>query len=67
MDEQTLKGNSGLLKCHFPSFVSDFVTVDAWIDEETSEEYHPDIGGSLGENLNCFIIAHFLDSLFVIN
>jgi hypothetical protein len=47
MDEHVLKGNSAILKCHIPSFVSDFVNVDAWIDEETGDEFTPD---NLGEH-----------------
>lgn len=39
MDEHVLNGNSAILKCHIPSFVSDFVTIDAWIDEETGDEF----------------------------
>lgn len=53
MDEHILKGNSAILKCHIPSFVSDFVTIDAWIDEETGEEFRYDAGGQLGTDI-CF-------------
>lgn len=38
MDEHVLRGNTGILKCHIPSFVSDFVYVDAWIDTSSDEE-----------------------------
>jgi hypothetical protein len=38
MDELVLRGNPAILKCHIPSFVSDFVFVEAWIDDE-GEEY----------------------------
>lgn len=31
------KGNSAVLKCSIPSFVADFVRVEAWIDEEGTE------------------------------
>lgn len=48
MDEHVLKGNSAILKCHIPSFVSDFVYVDAWIDDELSEEIRFDMMGQLG-------------------
>lgn len=34
MDEHVLKGNTGILKCHIPSFVSDYVFVLAWIEDE---------------------------------
>lgn len=39
MEEYVLKGNSAIVKCHIPSFVSDFVTVSAWILDETDEVY----------------------------
>jgi hypothetical protein len=48
MDEHILKGNSAILKCHIPSFVSDFVVIDAWIDEESGDEFRYDAGGQLG-------------------
>uniref|UniRef100_A0A1B0GLK3 Ig-like domain-containing protein n=1 Tax=Lutzomyia longipalpis TaxID=7200 RepID=A0A1B0GLK3_LUTLO len=37
IDEFVLKGNAAILKCLLPSFVADFVTVDAWILDETLE------------------------------
>lgn len=42
MDENVLRGNTAIVKCHIPSFVSDFVVVDAWIEIEDDEkvEYH---------------------------
>lgn len=48
MDEHVLKGNSAILKCHIPSFVSDFVNIDAWIDDETGEEFRIMAGENLG-------------------
>lgn len=50
MDEQVLKGNAAILKCNIPSFVSDFVVIDAWIDEENGEEFRADMGGQLGSH-----------------
>lgn len=32
-----MKGNSAIIKCSIPSFVSDFVSVIGWIDEEGKE------------------------------
>ncbi len=29
-----INGNDALLKCDVPSFVSDFVSVDGWVDSE---------------------------------
>lgn len=42
MDENVLRGNTAIVKCHIPSFVADFVLVDAWIENEDDEqrEYH---------------------------
>lgn len=39
MDEHVLKGNTGILKCHIPSFVGDYVFVSAWIEDELTEIY----------------------------
>lgn len=35
--EYVIKGNAAILKCNIPSFVADFVRVEAWIDEEGTE------------------------------
>lgn len=37
MDEYVLRGNPGILKCHIPSFVADFVFVEVWIQNESVE------------------------------
>lgn len=37
LQEYIIKGNSAVLKCAIPSFVADFVYVEAWIDEEGTE------------------------------
>ena len=34
MDESVLRGNSAIFKCAIPSFVADFVSVQAWEDLE---------------------------------
>lgn len=39
MDEHVLRGNTGILKCHIPSFVADYVVVSAWIEDELTEIY----------------------------
>ena len=31
MDEYVLLGNAALMRCHIPSFVTDFVRVDQWV------------------------------------
>ncbi|XP_038214382.1 Down syndrome cell adhesion molecule-like protein Dscam2 isoform X6 [Zerene cesonia] len=37
MEEYVLRGNSAILKCHIPSFVSEYVTVISWIISEGDE------------------------------
>lgn len=42
IDEFVLKGNTGILKCLVPSFVTDFVQIEAWIaDDGTTYSYDP--------------------------
>ena len=48
-----MRGNAAILKCTIPSFVADFVSVVAWIDEE-AVEYVPSKGNfSGGKGLLC--------------
>lgn len=37
MDEHVLRGNAGIVKCHIPSFVIDFVYVSAWILDDNGD------------------------------
>lgn len=35
-NEYVIRGNTAIIKCKIPSFIADFVTVDAWIaDDDT--------------------------------
>lgn len=36
LKEFVIRGNTGILKCSIPSFVADFVHVDAWISDDGS-------------------------------
>ena len=36
-EEPVILGNSALLKCNVPSFVSDFVSVTSWVNSEGTE------------------------------
>lgn len=38
-DEYVIKGNDVLVKCKIPSFVSDFVSVIGWVDNEDKPLY----------------------------
>ncbi|VEN44083.1 unnamed protein product [Callosobruchus maculatus] len=37
MDESVLKGNTAIFKCHIPSFVSDYVQVTSWLQDDGHE------------------------------
>ena len=47
VSEYVIRGNTAVLKCNIPSFVADFVKVEAWVNSEGGE-YLPtdDIGSS---------------------
>lgn len=36
LTEYVIRGNTAVLKCSIPSFVADFVRVEAWLDDEGS-------------------------------
>jgi Down syndrome cell adhesion protein 1 len=36
-NEFVMKGNAAIIKCSIPSFVADFVHVEAWLDGEGGE------------------------------
>lgn len=44
-----MKGNAAIVKCSIPSFVADFVSVVAWVDED-NEEYVTKAGYSDGKD-----------------
>lgn len=37
IDEFVLRGNAAILKCNLPSFIADFVYVEAWISDDGTE------------------------------
>lgn len=49
MSEYVIRGNTAVLKCNIPSFVADFVKVDAWIGSDDTEFHH---SGEIG-NAQC--------------
>ncbi|XP_026315576.1 Down syndrome cell adhesion molecule-like protein Dscam2 isoform X9 [Hyposmocoma kahamanoa] len=42
LTEYVIKGNAAVLKCSIPSFVADFVKVEAWLDDEGTVINHSD-------------------------
>lgn len=37
VSEYVIRGNTAVLKCNIPSFVADFVRVDAWVSSDAKE------------------------------
>ena len=37
-EENVLRGNAAILKCHIPSFVTEYVTVTSWIISEGEQD-----------------------------
>lgn len=46
VSEYVIKGNTAVLKCNIPSFVADFVKVEAWVGSEGSVYLPADTFGS---------------------
>lgn len=57
VSEYVIKGNTAVLKCNIPSFVSDFVRVEAWVASDGTEFMSTtDFGTNIHSNqhkLNC--------------
>lgn len=69
LDEAVLRGNSAILKCVIPSFVADFVSVQAWVDLEGKAYTASDRYGTRGAEQDWpaggnTIVFHF--ALFII-
>lgn len=48
VSEYVIRGNTAVLKCNIPSFVADFVKVEAWVASDGGEYlYSDDIGTHL--------------------
>lgn len=45
VSEYVIRGNTAVLKCNIPSFVADFVRVEAWVGSDNNEyTYSSDYG-----------------------
>lgn len=50
-DEYVIKGNAAVLKCHIPSFVSEYVEIIEWIDSNGGHySYKQDDSGTYSCN-----------------
>ena len=47
ISEHVILGNDVLFKCSIPSFVADFVAMEAWIDSEAASHYLNDNYGKV--------------------
>ena len=56
--ESVILGNDAIFKCSIPSFVSDFVSVEAWNDSEGKEYPKMSSLGKFHEN-NSYILFHY--------
>lgn len=52
MEEYVLRGNAAILKCHIPSFVSEYVMVVSWIISEGEEEVEINLDSALDASIN---------------
>lgn len=50
MSEYVIRGNTAVLKCNIPSFVADFVRVEAWVGSDDTEYTYAANYGKFGEN-----------------
>lgn len=49
IDEFVLKGNTGILKCLVPSFVTDFVQIESWVADDGTIYKYDDTGSEFGK------------------
>lgn len=47
-NEYVIKGNSAVMKCKIPSFVADYVSVEAWVNVEDGTELTYETDGKYG-------------------
>lgn len=53
LTEYVIRGNSAILKCSIPSYIAEFVTVEAWIRED-GEVYLPE-DPAVGQGITRFL------------
>lgn len=46
-NEYVIRGNPAVMKCEIPSYVSDFVYVDLWMDSDGGTYYPEDSGNGI--------------------
>lgn len=46
-DDYVIRGNTAVLRCHLPSFVREYVTLDSWLKDDEVVLKTTDIGGKI--------------------
>lgn len=58
-NEYVIRGNSAIMKCEIPSFVSDFVFVDSWEDSDGNTFYYDkETPGTEGSRCNIQVLEN---------
>lgn len=64
MTEYVIRGNSAILKCSIPSYIAEFVNVEAWIRED-GETYLPNASADMGTSEPKNRLTLVTDPLFI--
>lgn len=46
-DDYVIRGNTAVLRCHLPSFVREYVTLDSWLRDDETVLKSTDTGGKI--------------------
>lgn len=62
MEEYVLRGNAAIVKCHVPSFVSEYVNVVSWIisEGEETQEINLDAESNLDGTRLFYLLASMI-------
>lgn len=61
MDENVLKGNAAIFKCHIPSYVADFIFVSSWLSDDSEEFFMDDNQNGSNFFLICLTLGFFFE------
>lgn len=58
-DDYVIRGNTAVIRCHLPSFVREYVTIDSWLRDEENVLKSTDIGGSFYVSISIVLVYEF--------
>lgn len=58
-NEYVIRGNSAVMKCEIPSFVSDYIIVESWADSQGNTFLPDEKYGKLLLDLGCIVSCKF--------